>query len=329
MPGLPGSAEFMAAYAKALTASGDIRYIGHHSRSYNALINQYFQSPNFLRLKPSSQYCTRNVMERFAAEHGKGLVTEMTRGHVDKIIGAKAKTPAAANTYLKRIRTLINYSIALGWRQTDPTKGLAKFSEGEYHTWTDAELAQFEAKWPLGTPQRTAYALALFTGQRRADVCRMTWADIVDGRVAVVQGKTGTALSIPIHRDLAKTLKAWRRSPVTIITNAYGRAFTVESFGNLMAKAFKAAGLPKRCVLHGLRKAAARRLAEAGCTASQIAAITGHKSLSEVERYTKAASQSHMADAAILKLPGSRVGARRNKQNESTEVKRRTGERSR
>lgn len=319
----------MAAYAKALSAAGDIRYVGQHRRSFDALIDQYFQSPNFLRLKPSSQYCTRNVMERFAAEHGKGLVTEMTRTHVDKIIGAKAKTPAAANTYLKRLRTLINYSIALGWRQTDPTKGLAKFSEGEYHTWTDDELAAFEAKWPLGTRQRTAYALALFTGQRRADVCRMTWADIMDGRMAVVQGKTGTALSIPIHMDLGRALKAWPRSPITIITSTWGKPFTVESFGNLMADAIQQSGLPKRCVLHGLRKAAARRLAEAGCSASQIAAITGHKSLSEVERYTRAASQSQMADDAILKLPGSRFGDSGNKHKKTTERLRRTGERSR
>lgn len=319
----------MSAYGKALNASGVVRYVGQHPRSFNALIAQYFQSPNFLRLKPSSQYCTRNVMERFAAEHGKGLVTEMTRAHVDQIIGKKAKTPAAANTYLKRLRTLINYSIALGWRQTDPTKGLRKFSEGEYHTWTDDELAVFEAQWPLGTRQRTAYALALCTGQRRADLCRMTWADIVDGRIFVVQGKTGTKLAIRIHEDLTKALKAWPRSPITIITNSWGKPFTVESFGNVMGAAIRKAGLPKRCVLHGLRKAAARRLAEADCTASQIAAITGHKSLSEVERYTKAASQSRMADAAILKLPNRSVGDVQNKHKKTTERVRRSGERSR
>ena len=42
-------------------------------------------------------------------------------------------------------------------------------------------------------------------------------------------------------------------------------------------------------------RAAARRLAEAGCSANVIASITGHKSLSEIERYTKAADQARMA----------------------------------
>ena len=64
------------------------------------------------------------------------------------------------------------------------------------------------------------------------------------------------------------------------------------------------AGLPELCVTHGLRKAAARRLAEAGCTTKEIAAITGHTTLQEVERYTKAAEQRRLARTAIRRLPG-------------------------
>jgi integrase len=51
-------------------------------------------------------------------------------------------------------------------------------------------------------------------------------------------------------------------------------------------------------VPHGLRHAAATRLAEAGASPHQIAAITGHKSLTEVARYTKTADQIRMAKEA-------------------------------
>ena len=61
------------------------------------------------------------------------------------------------------------------------------------------------------------------------------------------------------------------------------------------------AGLP-HCCAHGLRKAAARRLAEAGCTEHEIAAITGHASLREIARYTKAADQVRLAVAAMDKM---------------------------
>jgi len=60
------------------------------------------------------------------------------------------------------------------------------------------------------------------------------------------------------------------------------------------------AGL-RHCSAHGLRKAAARRLAEAGCTAHEIAAITGHASLNEVQRYTRAADQQKLAASAMEK----------------------------
>jgi len=69
-----------------------------------------------------------------------------------------------------------------------------------------------------------------------------------------------------------------------------------------MADKISRAGLPDRCVTHGLRKAAARRLAEAGCTANEIASITGHATLQEVSRYTKAAEQRVLAQAAIERL---------------------------
>jgi hypothetical protein len=72
-------------------------------------------------------------------------------------------------------------------------------------------------------------------------------------------------------------------------------------FGNWFRDQCNEAGLPKHCSAHGLRKAACRRLAEAGCTAHQIAAISGHASLREVERYTKAVDQARLAKDAIRK----------------------------
>jgi hypothetical protein len=74
-----------------------------------------------------------------------------------------------------------------------------------------------------------------------------------------------------------------------------------------MAERIDQAELPERCVTHGLRNAAARRLAEAGCSANEIASITGHVSLEEVARYTKAAEQKKLARAAMSRLPGGKM----------------------
>jgi integrase len=68
------------------------------------------------------------------------------------------------------------------------------------------------------------------------------------------------------------------------------------------ADAIDQAGLPDACVMYGLRKTAAQMLAEAGCSAHQIASGTGHRSLTEIEPYTKQADQKRMATAAIHRL---------------------------
>jgi hypothetical protein len=63
---------------------------------------------------------------------------------------------------------------------------IKKFAKGEFHTWTEEEFAQYERKWPVGTTERLAYALLLYTGQRRSDVVVMSWNDVKDGTICVV-----------------------------------------------------------------------------------------------------------------------------------------------
>jgi integrase len=82
---------------------------------------------------------------------------------------------------------------------------------------------------------------------------------------------------------------------------AYGKPFTAAGSAGGFERCDEA-GLPKECTAHGLRKAACRRLAEAGCSANVIAAISGHTSLREVERYTRAADQERMARIGMAAL---------------------------
>jgi hypothetical protein len=126
----------------------------------------------------------------------------------------------------------------------------------------------------------------------------MTWADLAGDAIRVAQQKTAAKLTIPIHEALDRVISTANRGHSTILVTAYGERFSVKGFGQMISAASEA-GLPGRCKAHGLRKAAARRLAEAGCSASEIAAITGHKTLAEVERSTRAADQERLARQAI------------------------------
>lgn len=308
---------FRAAYAAAEAAAGASlprekpTKVRGGPGSFDRLISTYYTSSDFKRLKASTQRQRRNVLDRFCQEHGHRLVAQLTREKVKFIIGQRADTPAAANNLLKLLRMMMQIAIADGWRPDDPTRGIKRYREGSYHTWTEDEIQKFEEKWPIGSRERTAFALHLYTGQRLTDVSRMTWRDYdaKAGTIAVVQEKSITAnskeptkLIIPVHSKLRAVLEAAERNHMVILSTAWGKAFTSNGFGGWMADAIGKSKVPDHCVTHGLRKAAARRLAEIGCSALEIMSITGHKSLKEAERYVREADQKIRAVAAVARM---------------------------
>jgi integrase len=153
----------------------------------------------------------------------------------------------------------------------------------------------------IGSKPRLALALLLYTAQRRSDVVKMGRQHVKDGTITVRQEKTGAALVIPVHPTLAEVLAATSSEHLTFLVTATGKPYGGNHFSESFREWCDAAGLPKHCSAHGLRKAACRRLAEAGCSANEIAAISGHASLDEVARYTKAADQARLARNAMTR----------------------------
>ena len=304
LPGLPWSPEFMAAYERAL--AGQPAPIGAERTipgTLRDLAVSYFASPAFRTTRPSTQYTYRNVIDRLCAEHGDKRVALLQREHVIKLLAARAHTPGTANALRTSLRALMRHAVEIGLRSDDPTRDVRKVptakSDG-YHSWTDAEIAQFERHHPVGSRARLAFALLLYTGQRRSDVVRMGRQHIDDGTICVRQVKTGREVWIPVHEALAPIL-AEASANLTFLLTDQGKPYTAAGFGNWFRDQCRAAGL-HGCSAHGLRKAAARRLAEAGCTVHEIAAITGHASLKEVARYTEAVDRRRLAQSAMAKV---------------------------
>jgi integrase len=120
--------------------------------------------------------------------------------------------------------------------------------------------------------------------------------------IYIVQEKTDAKVWVPISPELDRAMKAHSVKGLTLFGDKNGRPIKRAALSAVMRTAVKNAGLPPRCVAHGLRKAAMRRLAEDDATEKQIAAVSGHKTLKEVERYTKAADQKKLARAGMAKL---------------------------
>lgn len=287
------------------TAIGAERTVGG---TINALIVSYYKLV-FPTLKKSTQDSRRRILERFRAEHGSKPVSRIEHQHVAAIIAARANTPHAANKLQKILRHLFEHAIAINMRVGNPAIGVknvkAPSSDG-IHTWTEDEVTQFVSFHPLGTRAHLAMVLMLWTGQRRSDAVRMGWQHVRNGRIAVRQEKTNTPLLIPIAPELDEALALVPRTNLTFILTERGAPFSAPGFGNWFRGCCADAGLPQ-CSAHGLRKLCATRLAELGCSERQIMAITGHKSVSEVSRYTKAAEQSRLAEQAMEKLSAPRT----------------------
>jgi integrase len=272
--------------------------------SLNELCVAYYRSPGFLDLKASTKDGRRGIIENFRKLYGDQPVGKLERRHVEQIIAEKHKTPNAANNLLKVLRLLLNHAVDIGMIATNPALGIKRFkirSDG-HPPWSEDEIAQFEARHPVGSKARLAFALLLYTAQRVSDVIIMGRQHIVgDDAIKVRQEKTGTHLTIPIHPELKTIVAATERNGLLFLTTNRGTAFSRQVFTKWFRQQCDLAGVPNRSA-HGLRKSAPIRLANAGCSAHEIAAITGHRSLREVEHYTRAADQERLARQAMMRM---------------------------
>jgi len=115
------------------------------------------------------------------------------------------------------------------------------------------------------------------------------------------ESTTALDLEIPVHPELQRIIDATPSGHLTFLATEFGRPFAVAGFGNWFRDQCDMANL-RHCTFHGLRKAASVRLAEAGCTPHEIAAITGHASLKEIVRYTATVDRKRLAASAMAKV---------------------------
>lgn len=302
LPGTPGSAEFMAAYAEADARAPRVDPREKvQPRSINALIVEYYSSASFLELRDSTKRGYRNILDRFRAQYGDKGAASIQTHHLEAIFHKMGDRTGAARNLRRRLNKVFGLAVRLGWRAGNPvahTSAIKRKTEG-FIPWSEDDIAQFEAHWPSGSRERLALALLLYTGVRRSDVVSIGRQHVADGRISVNQLKTTKRVSILIHPALQAELD--HAKGLTFVTTAYGKPFTAAGFTKWFRERAAMAGLENRTP-HGLRKAAGRRLAEAGCTSKEIAAVLGHSTLSEVEIYTRSADQLRLSDTAIGRL---------------------------
>ena len=143
---------------------------------------------------------------------------------------------------------------------------------------------------------------ALETASRRGEVVKLGPQHVKNGRIRIERIHGSEDVDIPISPELQAACDAMPKAHLTYIVTAYGKPRSKHGLGLDFAEWATKAGLPKRCRLHGLKKGGMRRLAEAGNTAHELMAISGHKTLAEVQRYTTAADKKRLAETGMAKM---------------------------
>jgi integrase len=131
---------------------------------------------------------------------------------------------------------------------------------------------------------RTIVTLAVETGMRRGELASLLWEDVnLKKQTAYLpETKTDAPRTVPLSKAAVASLKAFG-------IKDEGHVFNMQA--ESMSQAFERACEPHRANIadvrfHDLRHEATSRLFEKGLNVMEVAAITGHKTLDMLKRYT-------------------------------------------
>jgi integrase len=310
----PDDPRFEAAYADAIQGRATAKVIDHPNRIEPRTLKAAWRlatsakNLEWQKLGQSSKDLYIERAERFLAMPIAGALTyadvvvaDLKRRHVKALLGSMSATPHAAYDALVVLRKMILVALDEEWIEVDPTHRIKYRPETKGHrAWTDDERAAYEARWPLGTLARTAYACVLYSGPRRSDVARFRWLDFDGEQFPHTQQKTGKALMLPVLPALREALDAAPRLGDHILTTPWGTPRALGTLTNDFARWTEAAGL-QGCTMHGLRKTLGKILAEEGATTRELMEVLGHSSIQHAELYSRGAEQARMARSGMGK----------------------------
>jgi integrase len=301
-----GSPPFLAAYRAAVAGEpvpGEVKF---NARSLGWLIERYRESAAWAKLSNATRRQRECILRSIAKTAGAEMLSRVDQASIEKGIARRADRAHAARHFLQTMRGLFQWAVKAQHVENDPTRELKTIRPAtEGHTpWPDEWCATFEARWPIGTRERLAYDVLLYTGLRRGDAVRLGRPHVKNGVATIRTEKTGETVVIPILPPLHASIEAGPIGQLTFIAGAAGRPMTKEAFGNWFREACRAAGVSGSA--HGLRKAGATRAADNGATEAELEALFGWRGGHMASLYTRRANRAKLARNAASKLMSER-----------------------
>ncbi|UWR22625.1 tyrosine-type recombinase/integrase [Sulfitobacter sp. S190] len=237
------------------------------------------------------------IFKRYRKAQGARPVKTITGEAIERALYAKGGH-GAVNEY-KALKPVFEHLRRLGLIPKNPLVGIELDKpKTEGFPVADAEdIAAFQKRWPIGTRERLIFDLGLYTGAARSDLARLGRKNIKSDLLIYERQKSKVKARVPLTAELRAVIDRTPDIAPSFILTEQGKPFKAASLGNAFGDAARDAGIESR--LHGLRKAFCIYWAENDATTHQIAAMAGHMSLSEVERYTRAADRERMVKLLV------------------------------
>jgi len=297
LPGEYESPEWLAAYEAALgglpppapTAGGTFRW----------LVERYKASAKFAGLAKETQENRSGILDRVVKTAGDLRLNQVTRKMLAEGRDRRAATPFAAINYLKVMQQIFTFAVDAGYMAENPAKGIDRPSPATdgHHTWTIEEVRRYQARWPVGTRERLAMDLLLYTGLRRGDLVQIGRQHVRNGIIRYRATKNGVEIVLPMLPVLQTTIDAGPTGDLAFLVTMRNTPWKKESFGTWFRDACIEAKVPGRA--HGLRKAGATFAAENGASDQQLMAIFGWTNPEQAAVYTRTASRAKMAAMGV------------------------------
>lgn len=267
-------------------------------------IDRYRASSAWAALAIATRRQSENIFRAVIKTAGEDALSAITAETIKAGRERRAAAPHAANNFLKTMRRFFKWAAdpqGGALVSSNPTLGV-KLLKGKnkdgFHTWTNEEITRFEERWPIGTRERLALDLLLYTGLSRGDVVRLGRQHVSGGVITFrMEKERGDGVVYPpVLPVLASTIAATKTGDLTFLVSERGTPMVKESFGNWFREACRQAGCPGSA--HGLRKAGATRAAENGATVNQLMALFGWRTEKMALVYTRKADRRRLAAQA-------------------------------
>lgn len=290
-----GTEAFWTEYHAAVAGQTPQKTVAAGKDTLAWAVGLYQKSSAWTKLSEATRRQRKNILDKVLETGGSARLADVTRKAIIDGRERRMDRPAAARHFIETMRHFFGWALESEFVTVDPTQGVKvpkKSTEG-FAAWDETDCAKYEARWPLGTRERLAYAILRYTGLRRGDAAAVGRQHVKEGVIRLKTQKTGEKVAIVMAPELIEAIEAGPCGELSFIATWENRPMVKEGFGNFMRDACRAAGVSKSC--HGLRKLSATRDAEAGWSEAELEAKYGWRGGRMASHYTKSMDREKLS----------------------------------